>query len=81
MIVWFSDNGGPVDHSGPYLIVIVDLLDQILIGNYGTNIASNWPLRGSKGSLMEGGTRTPALIYSPNLLPHGETNKNLIHIR
>ena len=26
---------------------------------------SNWPLRGGKGTIFEGGTRTPAFIHSP----------------
>merc|ERR1712142_106148 len=44
VIVFMSDNGGPVNTG-----------------------ASNYPLRGSKGSLWEGGTRTPAFITGHNL--------------
>ena len=46
IIVFFSDNGGPVPHG-----------------------ANNWPLRGTKSTLFEGGTRTPAFIHSPRCFP------------
>ena len=32
---------------------------------------SNWPLRGAKHSIWEGGTKVPALIHYPPLFPPG----------
>ncbi|XP_068240183.1 arylsulfatase B-like isoform X2 [Palaemon carinicauda] len=40
---------------------------------------SNWPLRGGKGALWEGGTRGPAFIHSPLLPNPGTVNENLHH--
>jgi len=55
VIVFMSDNGGPVDQG-----------------------ADNYPLRGSKGSLFEGGTRTPAFISGYGLTPR--TEPRMFHI-
>ena len=55
VILFMSDNGGPVDQG-----------------------ADNYPLRGGKGSLWEGGTRTPAFITGHHLLPREEPR--MIHI-
>jgi len=41
--------------------------------------ANNWPLRGSKGSLWEGGTRTPAFIHQPGVLAPRE-EQGLMHV-
>ncbi|XP_068240198.1 arylsulfatase B-like isoform X2 [Palaemon carinicauda] len=40
--------------------------------------ASNWPLRGGKATLWEGGIRAPAFIHSP-LLPNPGTVTNQLH--
>ena len=41
IIVFFSDNGGPIMKG-----------------------ANNWPLKWGKGTVFEGGTRTPAFVHS-----------------
>ncbi|KAK7483551.1 hypothetical protein BaRGS_00025225 [Batillaria attramentaria] len=42
---------------------------------------SNWPLRGSKTTIWEGGTRAVAFMHAPNLLQKsGYTYNELIHV-
>nr|KAG5696970.1 hypothetical protein BaRGS_008432 [Batillaria attramentaria] len=43
--------------------------------------SSNWPLRGSKTTIWEGGTRAVAFMHAPNLLQKsGYTYDELIHV-
>merc|ERR1712106_1132235 len=45
--------------------------------------ASNWPLRGTKGTLFEGGTRAPTFIHGPGVLGEeqsGKVSNKLTHI-
>ncbi|XP_071453512.1 arylsulfatase B-like [Hetaerina americana] len=46
----------------------------------GRNAGSNWPLRGAKFSLWEGGTRGVALIWSPLLKKRSRLAKQLMHV-
>jgi len=43
--------------------------------------ASNYPLRGTKGTLFEGGTKAPTFIHAPHILKHSRVvSNNLVHI-
>nr|XP_037282346.1 arylsulfatase B-like [Rhipicephalus microplus] len=46
---------------------------QILFGG------NNWPLRGNKNTLWEGGTRVPAFVAGPVLKKSGYTNNKVVH--
>ncbi|XP_070569094.1 arylsulfatase B-like [Ptychodera flava] len=46
----------------------------------GDNAGSNWPLRGSKHTLWEGGTRVVTLVHGKMLEKTGYENDQLIHI-
>uniref|UniRef100_A0A336LJN2 CSON003706 protein n=1 Tax=Culicoides sonorensis TaxID=179676 RepID=A0A336LJN2_CULSO len=45
-----------------------------------SNLGSNYPLRGQKNSPWEGGTRTPAVIYSPLIQKSRRVSYDLFHI-
>merc|ERR1719231_687954 len=55
----------------------------IMLSDNGANPehgGSNWPLRGSKGYLFEGGVRVPAFIHAPRYVPAGVTYEGIFHI-
>ncbi|OQV17335.1 Arylsulfatase I [Hypsibius exemplaris] len=66
IFVFFSDNGGPLARHAAFV--------------HGSNHASNWPLRGGKGTLLEGGVRVPAFIWSPLLKRRGRATDQLFHV-
>ncbi|XP_075537056.1 arylsulfatase B-like isoform X2 [Dermacentor variabilis] len=45
-----------------------------------TTRSFNWPLRGSKGTVWEGGTRVPAFVWSPLLVNTRRVSDQLMHI-
>lgn len=49
------------------------------IGTY-PNWGSNYPLRGLKDTLFEGGVRDVAFIWSPLIVYSGKVSYNLFHI-
>ncbi|XP_025421961.1 arylsulfatase B-like isoform X2 [Sipha flava] len=64
IILFMSDNGAPSEDP---------------IWGHG-NFGSNWPLRGEKGSILDGGVRGVAAIWSPELSKKHRVSENLFHI-
>ena len=63
IIVFYSDNGGNI-HCG---LEETDASGE----KYITAITSNYPLRGGKGGIHEGGVRIPAVVVWPNVTEAG----------
>jgi len=59
--------------------VIVFLSDNGGPTGHGGHAANNWPLRGAKGSLWEGGTRTVAFLHQPGVLAPRE-EQGMMHV-
>lgn len=47
---------------------------------FNNNAASNWPLKGVKNTLWEGGVRAAGLLFSPLLQKQTRVSKQLMHI-
>jgi len=52
-----------------------DSIIVFLSDNGGAERGSNWPLRGKKNSVYEGGTRTVAFVHSPRFIPKTTTSR------
>lgn len=61
------------------IIVFISDNGAASIGEF-KNWGSNYPLRGIKGTLFEGGIRTVAFIWSPLIAQSGRVSSDLIHI-
>ncbi|KAG7198408.1 hypothetical protein KM043_005796 [Ampulex compressa] len=47
---------------------------------FNQNAASNWPLRGTKNTLWEGGVRGVGLVWSPRIVRPGRVSRQLVHV-
>eukprot|EP00039_Didymoeca_costata_P000255 m.44843 g.44843 ORF g.44843 m.44843 type:complete len:447 (-) comp10152_c0_seq2:517-1857(-) len=71
IMVISTDNGGPSDDQQG---------DSWLPKQVTRNVASNWPLRGKKATVWEGGVRAFGLVASPLLQVSRYANWELIHV-
>ncbi|KAG5871829.1 hypothetical protein JTB14_006726 [Gonioctena quinquepunctata] len=62
------------------IIVFISDNGAPTVGPEFRNWGSNYPLRGIKGTLFEGGVRSVALIYSPLIVQPGRVATDLMHV-
>ena len=60
-----------------------DTMIVFMSDNGGAEKGSNWPLRGGKNSVWEGGTKSVAFVHYPrygqfSFIPHHSCNKTLL---
>lgn len=67
LIFFYSDNGGVIEERG------------FLFNGYSNLVTHNWPLRGEKGSLYEGGIRVPLIAYWPGNIENECINESPVH--
>jgi arylsulfatase A-like enzyme/thiamine biosynthesis lipoprotein ApbE len=65
LVIFTSDNGG----FGGYLDAGVDQRD----------ITHNYPLKGGKGMMSEGGIRVPLIVRWPDVIAPGQVNETPVH--
>ncbi|KAK3733366.1 hypothetical protein RRG08_004794 [Elysia crispata] len=68
------------DAVGRVVTALIDrdlYTDSIIV--FSSDVGNNFPLRGGKFSLFEGGTRVPAFVHSPLLRNTGLTYAGIIH--
>jgi arylsulfatase A-like enzyme len=46
--------------------------------NGGERFSYNWPFRGEKGELLEGGIRVPAIVRWPGVIPGGRISEQVV---
>jgi uncharacterized sulfatase len=68
LVLFLSDNGGVIKERGFLPAGARDL------------VTHNWPLRGEKGELYEGGIRVPWIAHWPDRVPAGLTEATPIHV-
>ncbi|CAN8002984.1 unnamed protein product, partial [Ixodes hexagonus] len=61
-------------------IVVFSTDNGALPTGLGTNGGHNWPLRGAKDSLWEGGVRGTAFVWGPLLSKSGRLSNQMMHI-
>uniref|UniRef100_A0A4D5S1P0 Putative arylsulfatase b n=1 Tax=Ixodes scapularis TaxID=6945 RepID=A0A4D5S1P0_IXOSC len=47
---------------------------------FSANTSPNWPLRGTKGTVAEGGVRGPGFLWSSSLTTRGRVTQQLFHV-
>lgn len=47
---------------------------------FNSNYASNWPLKGVKNTLWEGGVRASGFVWSPMIANRSRVSKEMMHV-